>query len=318
MPPAKPNRANKTPAPRRNASTNPLEVVDPRWLIKALALTLVAALLCVYATLCLLVYQGSWQFILRPSHAVDRTPASAGLNYEAVRFGAAETGQPRLTGWWIPTGSDSGFQPKYAAFTVLYLHDGSGSLGNTVPMVARLHHAGLNVFAIDYRGFGASDSSVHPSDTRMAEDADAALDYLIATRHIPIGNIIPYGIGLGAAIAANLAQSHRELGAVILDNPDPDPASTAAASHPSHLIPVRLLFGNQFDIATPIATLATPKLLIARGPASSGSARDPHRLQSMFQSAASPHFAVTLTPASKDGDFEAALDRFLDQYLQAR
>jgi hypothetical protein len=315
MPPAKPKRANKTSAPRPSASSNPLEVVDPRWLLKALGLTLGAALICVYATLCLLVYQGSWQLILQPSHTVDRTPASMGLTYDAVRIGAAETGQPRISGWWIPASAETGFQPKYAALTVLYLHGGAGSLANAIPMLARLHQAGLNVFAIDYRGFGASDASLHPSDVRMAQDASDALDYLIATRHIAARDIVPYGTGLGAALAANLAQSQPEVRAVILDNPDPDPAATAAASHPSHLIPVRLLFGKQFDIATPIATLATPKLLIAGGPGSSGMDSNPGAVQTLFQRAASPRFAVTLTSASKDGEYEAALDRFLDQYL---
>lgn len=317
MPPVKPKRSNKAPE-SRTASTNPLEVVDPRWLIKALALTLLAAFICVYATLCLLVYQGRWQLILQPNHTVDRTPASVGLDFTPVRFGAAETGQPRLTGWWIPASSEAGFQPKYAAITVLYLHDRSGSLANTVPMLTRLHRAGLNVFAIDYRGFGASDASTHPSDARMTEDASDALDYLISTRHIPAREIIPYGAGVGAALAVNLAQSHPELPAVILDNPDPDPAATAARSHPSRLIPLRLLVGNQFDITTPIAALATPKLLIAGSLGTSNPASDPGQLQALFQRAASPHFAVTLTPASKDGDYEAALDRFLDQYLPAR
>jgi pimeloyl-ACP methyl ester carboxylesterase len=315
MPSAKSNRTNANPTPRRSASNNPLEVVDPRWLVKALALSLGAAVICVYATLCLLVYQGRWQLVLHPGHTVDQTPASSGLNYTGVRFGATETGQPRLTGWWIPASSETGFQPKYTAFTVLYLHDGSGSLANTVPMLARLHRAGLNVFAIDYRGFGASDATAHPSDVRMAEDASDALTYLTSTRHIAAHNIVPYGVGLGASLAASLARAHPELSAVILDNPDPDPSATAAAAHPSHVIPVRLLANNQFDIATPISTLATPKLLIAGGPASPNSTRDSSHLQVLFQHAASPRFAVTLTPASKDGEYEAALDRFLDQYL---
>lgn len=317
MPPAKPTRTNKTSAPRLSRPRNPPEVVDPRWLVKALALTLVGAVICVYATLCFLVYQGRWQLILQPSRTVDRTPASVGLTFESVRFGAAETGQPRLTGWWIPATSETGFEPKYAAFTILYLHDGSGSLSNTLPMLARLHQAGLNVFAIDYRGFGASDTSTHPSDTRMTEDASDALDYLTSTRHIPARHIIPYGADLGAALAANLAGSHPDLPAVILDNPNPDPAATAAASYSSHLIPVRLLFGDQFDIATPVATLTTPKLLIAGGPSASNSARGPASLQNLFQHTASPHFAVTLPPVNKDGEYEAALNRFLDQYLPA-
>jgi pimeloyl-ACP methyl ester carboxylesterase len=328
MPPANANlRApNKSPAPVRDTPRAPLEVVDPVWLIKALVLTLAGSVLCVYATLCLLVYQGAWQLVLHPARTIDRTPASVGLDYSDIRFGAADTGQPRLTGWWIPAqaapppGSPFSLQtvPKYAAFTVLYLHDGSGSLSSTVPMLARLHSVGLNVFAFDYRGFGASDASVHPNDARMAEDTAAALDYLTSTRHIPAHSLVPYGAGLGASLAANLVQTHPQLPVVILDNPDPDPASTAALSHSSHILPIRLLFGKSFDIAGPIATLATPKLLIAGGPGVTGSIRNPGPLQALFQSAASPRFSVTLSPGSSQSAYQEALSRFLDQYLPAR
>jgi pimeloyl-ACP methyl ester carboxylesterase len=320
MPYAKTHPQPRTPTPQPKAA---IEVVDPIWLFKALALSVVAALICAYATLCLLFYQGDWQLVLNPSHTVDRTPASAGLVSSDLRFDAAETGQPRLTAWWIPaTPQQSGFQPKYKAFTVLYLHDGSGSLADTVPALARLHTAGLNVFAIDYRGFGASDGSVHPSQTRMAEDTAAALEYLTGTRHIPARNVILYGAGLGAALAANLAHAHPELPAVILDNPDPDPASRAVARHPSRIVPVRLLFGRQFDIAIPLSSLTTPKLLIAGGlgscPDSDGQPHTIASLQSLFQRTASPSLTVTLPPTNDDSAYQATLSRFLDQYLPTR
>ena len=314
MPPAKPRSAVRPSLPRNS----PPEVVDSIWLLKALAICVVAALICAYATLCLLFYQGDWQLVLHPSHVVDRTPAQAGLAYSDVRFGASETGQPRLSAWWIPAASGPGFEPRYAALTVLYLHDGSGSLSETVPALARLHATGLNVFAFDYRGFGASDASSHPSAQRMTQDTAAALDYLTSTRHIPAGKIIPYGVGIGASLAVALAQAHPELPAVILDNPDPDPASTAFAQRPSRIVPARMLFGDQFDIATPIATVKTPKLLIAGGPNSAQDAREPEQIQTLFQQAASPHFSVTLPSNSGDAEYQAALGRFLDQYLPTR
>ncbi len=125
---------------------------------------------------------------------------------------------------------------------------------------------------------------VHPSDTRMAEDAAAALDYLTSTRHIPARDLIPYGAGLGASLAASLAHSHPELPAVILDNPDPDPASTAATSHPSHILPLRLLFGKSFDIAEPIATLADTQASDRRRPAARpAQPRDLNQLQALFK-----------------------------------
>ncbi len=322
MPPPKQRATRRppiTPLPPKLA----FEPVDPVWLLKALALSVLAALVCAWLTLCLLFYQGEWQLILHPTHIVDRTPASASLAYEPVRFDATETGQPRLTGWWIPAqatpqpGASPSFQPvaKYAAFTILYLHDGSGSLSNTIPALTRLHQAGINVFAIDYRGFGQSDAADHPTEARMAQDSAAALDYLTAVRHIPAAAIIPYGSGLGASLAANLAHAHPELPAVILDNPNPDPTATAVASHPSRIVPVRLLFREHFEIAGPLATLTTPKLLIADGPAPPATSDTTRGLQILFRKAASPSRTVTLLPAKYDENYQTALIGFLDEYL---
>jgi len=309
----------KQPARPPSAPTDPPEAVDPMWLASGLALSLLAALGCAWLTVCLLFYQGEWQLVLHPTHSIDQTPANANLPYEPVRFDASETGQPRLTAWWVPAApsptSQATFQstPKYAGLTVLYLHDGSHSLSATVPALARLHQAGLNVFAIDYRGFGLSDASSHPSEVRMAEDTAAALDYLVSTRHLPAGRIIPYGAGLGASLAAGLALHHPELPAVILDNPDPDPTATAVAAHPARLIPVRLLFRERFDLALPLRTLTIPKLLIAGGPSSDAVRRG--ALQILFRRAASPSFTVTLAAAHYETDYQTALSRFLDEDL---
>jgi len=304
-------------AATRRASTP--QVVSPAWLLKSLGVTLLAALLCAWLTACLLFYQGSWQLVLHPSHTLERTPSSMGLAYSSIRFGASETGQPRLTGWWLPAQSadrtQASFQPRYANLTVLYLHGGSGSLSDAVPILALLHSVGLNVFAIDYRGFGASDSSAHPSAETMAQDAADALDYLIATRHIPAPSIIPYGSGLAASLAINLTRANTALPALIIDNPDPDPARTAASARPSSIIPVRLIFGRQFDIAGPLGALPVPKLLIAGGPGFHGDATTMAAIQSLFRRAASPRFSVTLAPRDDDR-YRTTLRRFLDQNLQ--
>ena len=316
-----PSRPSPNLRPQPSAPSTPPAVGDPARLAAARALSLVAALFCAWLTVCLLFYQGEWQLILRPTQTIDQTPASANLAYEPLRFDASDTGQPRLTAWWLPAApipqptSQPTFQPtpKYAAFTVLYLHDGSLSLSATVPALARLHQAGLNVFAIDYRGFGLSDASAHPSEARMAQDTAAALDYLISTRHIPPSRIIPYGAGLGASLAANLALRHPDLPAAILDNPDPDATATAVAAHPSRLVPVRLHFRERFDLALPLRTLTIPKLLIAGGP--NGSSTRTSALQILFRRAASPSFTVTLPPTHYEADYQTTLTRFLDENL---
>jgi pimeloyl-ACP methyl ester carboxylesterase len=303
-------------------------VVHPLWLAKALGLSLLAALLCAWLTLCLLFYQGDWQLILHPSRTITQTPAALNLPFDTIRFDASETGQPRLTAWYVPAATPPAAPAaKYSAYTILYLHDGSGSLADTLPTLTILHTAGINIFAVDYRGFGLSDPSQHPTQARMAQDSAAALDYLTLTRHIPASQIIPYGAGLGASLAADLALAHPELPALILANPDPDPdpTATALAAHSSNLIPVRLLFHQRFPISAPLATLTTPKLLIAGAPdpdrePTSQNQPDPSGLrstQTLFQHAAAPSFSVTLLPAHYDAIYQSTLTRFLDQYLPA-
>lgn len=325
MPSRKSSRtpAPSGPLPRRPAPVNQPpahEIVDPRWLAKALGLTIVAAVICAWLALCGLYYQGSWQLVLRPLKSITETPAALGIPFQEVRFDAFETGQPRLSGWWIPAvaaGSQSPLQPqsRYAGVTVLYLHDGTGSLSATVPVLGLLHAVGVNIFAIDYRGFGQSDASAHPNAERMNTDGAAALDYLANTRHIPLARIVPYGVGLGGSLAVHLAESHHELPAIILDNPDPDPVATAVGAHPSHLVPIRLLFHEDFEIAGSLQSLRTPKLLLAGGPNAPASQAQVAAIQNLYRHASSPAISVLLPDADYVSEYEASVTRFLDQYL---
>ena len=104
--------------------------------------------------------------------------------------------------------------------TLLFLHDGSGSLSDTLPQLQALHNLGLNVFAFDYRGFGKS-ANIHPSQASTYEDADAAWRYLTETRHLSPSTIVLDGVGLGAAIAAETARRHPQAAALILEDPKP-------------------------------------------------------------------------------------------------
>src|ERR1700748_1053451 len=89
--------------PKRNSSSRPQppprdttpELVDPRWVLKALAVVLAVAFLCAWGTLCLLWYQGQWQLVLHPSRTIATTPASVGVQFIPVRFGTDVTGQPQ-------------------------------------------------------------------------------------------------------------------------------------------------------------------------------------------------------------------------------
>src|SRR5579859_4411629 len=204
MPSKKPNSAH-----HRSHPAQP-ETVSARWLLSAIAVVIPGAAFCAWAVLCLLFWQGSWQLLYHPTAAVTRTPAGSGIAFDAVEFDPSDTGAAQLQGWWIPAAN--------ARWSVLFLHGQDGNLANTVDDVARLHGAGVNVLAFDYRGYGQS-AFVHPSEARWREDAESALLYLTATRHVDAHSIVLDGSALGANLALEVAAAHPELAGVVLESP---------------------------------------------------------------------------------------------------
>ncbi len=292
-------RPSSKPTLRANRPPVPDEVVSPVWLIKAIALTALAALFCVYLTFCLLFYQGQWQLVLHPTRTAASPDSIAGSPYEGIRFGPDESATPQLSGWWIP--ADPG--GRYAQITILFLPDGNGSLVDSIPTLASLHNLGLNVFAFDYRGYGQS-TPIRPSQQSMIRDTDSAWQYLITSRNIPASHIIPYGTGTGASLATNLAASHDAIPALILDTPRADLLDVAIRDSRATLLPVRLLFHERFPLAGPLSTLSTPKLLLSR-------TTEPDQ---SFRLARDPKLTVELTSPSAVL-YNHSLTRFLDQYV---
>ena len=277
----------------------PPDVVSPIWLIRAIALTIVAALLCGYLTLCLLFYQGQWQLVLHPTRTSSSPASITGIPYELIRFNPDESATPQLTGWWIPAAPGS----RYAPITILFLPDGNGSLVNSIPTLASLHNLGLNVFAFDYRGYGQS-ATARPSQQSMTQDADSAWQYLTTSRNLAAHRIVPYGTGVGASLATRLAANHETIPALILDTPRADLLDVAIRDPRATLLPVRLLFHERFPLAEPLSTLRTPKLLLSR-------TTSPDQT---FLHASDPRITVELTSPSA-ALYNQSLTRFLDQYV---
>ncbi len=294
------------PTPKQDKRAKPQPVpsdeVSPIWLIKAIVATILAALFCGYLSFCLLFYQGQWQLVLHPVRTSSNPGSIAGVPYELIRFGPDESATPQLAGWWIP--ADPG--TRYAHATILFLPDGNGSLADSIPTLASLHNLGLNVFAFDYRGYGQS-AALRPSQQSMTHDADSAWQYLTTSRAIPARQIIPYGTGVGASLAAHLAASNTSIPALILDSPRTDLLDVAIHDPRATLLPVRLMFHERFPLADSLSTLRTPKLLLSRTTSPYAS----------FVTASNPKVTVELTSPSSVL-YSQSLTRFLDQYLPTR
>jgi pimeloyl-ACP methyl ester carboxylesterase len=280
------------------ASTSPEQLISGKWLLSALGIVIGAALISAYATLCLLFYQGSWQLIFHPSRTISATPS---IPYQEIQFDYTETGKPRLTGWWIPAETNA----SYANSTILYLHDGRGSLSDTITQLESLQALGINVLAFDYRGFGKS-ADLHPSETSLNDDADAALAYLTGTRHLTTRSVIVYGTGIGAAPAASFAARHPEIAAVILENISPTATTIFAADARTKILPVHLLTSDHFDATEQLKTLQTPKLFLSRNNAP--------QTHAAFSIAGAPKqfFEIGSDDPAK---FQAAMHHFLDEVL---
>jgi uncharacterized protein len=278
--------------------------VSIRWLLGAAGITLLGAIFCAWLTLCLLYWQGSWQLLFHPKAAITRSPASIGLAFEPVHFAATETGTTPLTGWWIPN--------QNSRFTVLYLHGSDGNLSDSIDTLAALHRQNLDLFAIDYRGYGQSQpihEAGHPSEKQLRQDAEWALTWLTLTRSIPAKNIVVFGSGLGANLAAELAADHSELAGVILDQPLQNPMAPVFSDSRSRLVPAHWLVRDRFDLSAATATLHLPSLwLLAQAQKS-----HPAQIPAAYQTVSSKKAAVWLNPPTlADPHLPEALQRWLD------
>jgi uncharacterized protein len=282
---------------------NPLAPQQPlasaRWIAGVFAATILLAALCVYATFCLLFWQGQWQLVFKPSHIITDTPASAGLKFDEIRFDSTETGILQLDGWWIPADRAA------AADTLLFLHDGFGSLSDTLPQLQALHNLGLNILAFDYRGFGKS-VNIHPSQASTYEDADAAWDYLTNTRHLSPSRIVLDGVGLGAAIAVETAGRHPQAAALILEDPKAPVLDSLQFDARTRLMPIHLLFHDRFDPTRTLASLRTPKLMLYSTNAA---------IALYYDQAAEPKQRATVAALNRDENYLPSLRSFLGKYL---
>jgi pimeloyl-ACP methyl ester carboxylesterase len=295
-----PSSAHRVTARRSVPALSP--TVSGRWLLIAVSIAIVAAAVCAWATLCLLFWQGSWQLLYHPRSAVARTPASVGTDFESVGFAATEAGEPRLKGWWIAGKPES-------RFTAIYLHGADGDLGDTVDALVPLHNAGLNVFAFDYRGYGASRFE-RPSEARWREDAESAIEYLTNTRHVPAGSLILFGRGLGANLALEVAAAHPELAGLVMEEPLAAPADAIFGDPRAKLVPAHLLVSDRWDLAPPAATLRIPSLWFCRTHALNPATQ---KVGEAYGQVTARKVKVWLTGSPDAGkDYASALTRWLD------
>jgi len=167
-----------------------------------------------------------------PGRALMATPERIGLEYEDVNFQAADG--TRLHGWYVPAAG--------AERTLLFLHGNAGNISHRLDSLRIFNDLGLNVFIIDYRGYGQSEG--RPSEPGLHADALAALRYLEDERGVTPAEVVAFGRSLGGAVAACLA-AKEPVAALILESTFISVPELAAELYP--WLPVRQLARLQYN-----------------------------------------------------------------------
>jgi pimeloyl-ACP methyl ester carboxylesterase len=129
---------------------------------------------------------GQWQQMLaeRPELEAITLPVGSGME------------QVQLLHWPAVPGQDS-------AVRVLYLHGTFRHAFQNLTKAAPMQRAGLDVFLLDYRGWGVSSPRV-PDEASIHEDAWTAWQAL--QRQAPNARWVVYGHSMGSAVAVRLAE----------------------------------------------------------------------------------------------------------------
>ncbi len=228
-----------------------------------------------YALLVAFIYFTQASLLYYPNiagRALSASPTDIGLAYEDVNLTAADG--VRLHGWFVPATDARG--------TLLFFHGNAGNISHRLDSIRIFNRLGLDVFIIDYRGYGQSDGK--PDEQGTYRDADAAWRYLVETRGAEPARIVVFGRSLGAAIAGYLAAEQRP-GALILESSFASVESMGRRLYP--FLPVRWLnrFGYQTaeyvrQIGCPILVIHSPGdeiIPIAEGRAVFTAAAEPKR-----------------------------------------
>lgn len=184
-----------------------------------------------------------------PAKDIEFTPSHVGLEFKDIYFETKDN--LTINGWFIPC--------EGASYTLLFFHGNGGNISHRLDKVKVLRKAKVNIFLIDYRGYGKSQGK--PTEKGVYIDSDAAYDYLITQENIGAKDIILYGESLGAAVAVDLA-SRKSVAGLILEGGFSSGRDMGKIIYP--YLP-KLLLPKVLDSSAKIKEITASKLFIHSG-----------------------------------------------------
>jgi fermentation-respiration switch protein FrsA (DUF1100 family) len=180
-----------------------------------------------------------------PTRPLAATPAAFGLNADELSV-VAEDGV-RLEGWRIRGAGTR---------ALLFFHGNAGNIADRLERAKLLNaRFGLDIFLVDYRGYGRSQGS--PSEAGLYRDARAVYGAAISAGFRP-EQIVIFGESLGAAVAVDLARS-RPCAGLVLEAPFLSIPAIARVHYP--FVPT-FFVRSRYDNLAKIGDVAAPKLIL--------------------------------------------------------
>lgn len=206
-----------------------------------------------YSSICLFLYAWQTRMIFFPSAQITATPADFGTPFQDVWFPVATSkGTVQLHGWWLPGQGEQ---------TVLYLHGNGFNVGANAAHASRFNQMGFSVLVFDYRGYGLSEGGF-PTEAKVYQDAQAAMNYLVQQRHIDPEDLLIYGHSLGGAIAIELASHHPEVAGLIVESSFTSMRDMVDHAKNLNLFPIDWILTQQFASIDKVSSLSMPVLFI--------------------------------------------------------
>lgn len=211
-------------------------------------LLILIGLLIIFFIILLRTMEDKFLYYPEPFPSGNWRPEAFGLEVEDCYFTTDDS--VRIHGWYASAGEES-------LKTILWFHGNAGNIAHRIDNLKRLVELGINVFIIDYRGYGRSAGK--PSEKGLYRDASAAYRFLIEEKNTTPDDLIIFGRSLGGAVAIELAL-HHQCTAVILESSFT--SVKAMAKQIFGFLPIESILKSKFDSINKIEKLSCPVLII--------------------------------------------------------